>query len=80
MTKPQRKDRASDGDDHVIRIRAIEIKRTHPQGFGGHEFEYVSFDDLFKCSKCDAYEVVVRDGVTGVISLCPIQLLFDLPE
>ncbi|MFD7615803.1 hypothetical protein [Streptomyces sp. NPDC059802] len=35
---------------------------TRPDdGFGGHEFEYESSTDLFRCSECRVYEVVARD-------------------
>lgn len=30
--------------------------------FGGHEFAYESSTDLFRCTRCRFYEVVVRDG------------------
>jgi hypothetical protein len=52
-------------------ITIIEITPTHPQGFGDHEFEYQPYEDLFKCWKCKAYEVVVRDSKTGAITPCP---------
>lgn len=29
--------------------------------FGGHEFHYESHTDLFRCIRCHAYEVTVRD-------------------
>lgn len=64
MTDPTPRD-----DEMVLRI--VEITPTHPQGFGGHEFEYESSNDLFKCCRCGAYEVVVRDSKTGAISECP---------
>lgn len=57
--------------DDEMELRIIEITPTHPQGFGDHEFEYESDTDLFKCWKCKAYEIVVRDSKTGVISTCP---------
>ncbi|MCY0923196.1 hypothetical protein OS965_34530 [Streptomyces sp. H27-G5] len=38
--------------------------------FGGHEFEYEQHTDLFKCTECEAYEVVARDG-DGPITRCP---------
>ncbi|MBN9748607.1 hypothetical protein DMP23_47355 [Amycolatopsis sp. A1MSW2902] len=39
-------------------------------GFGGHEFEYESHTDLFRCHLCREYEVTARaDG--GPISPCP---------
>lgn len=43
---------------------------TEPDGgFGGHEFEYESSTDLFRCSKCRVYEVVARD-TDGPIKPC----------
>jgi len=59
-----------DATEAEMRLSIIEIRPTHPQGFGGHEFEYEALDDLFKCWKCGAYEVVVRDSKTGAISEC----------
>lgn len=38
-------------------------------GFGGHEFEYEQRTDLFRCSECREYEVVVRDA-EGPIKPC----------
>lgn len=40
-----------------------------PDAFGGHEFEYQSVDDLFRCSFCKEYEVVVR-AKDGTIAPC----------
>jgi hypothetical protein len=38
--------------------------------FGGHEFEYESTTDLFRCTECRMYEVVARDA-GGPIKPCP---------
>lgn len=38
-------------------------------GFGGHEFEYESTTDLFRCTECRVYEVVARD-TDGPIKPC----------
>lgn len=54
--------------DEPLSIISIEI--THPQGFGGHEFELTS-EDLFRCVFCGGYEVVLRNPQTGEISACP---------
>lgn len=55
-------------DDLVI----YDIVPTHPEGFGGHIFEYESDSDLFCCVNegCGKYEIVVRDSDTGVIEPC----------
>jgi hypothetical protein len=37
--------------------------------FGGHEFAYESSTDLFRCTRCRAYEVTVRSGEE--ITECP---------
>lgn len=37
--------------------------------FGGHEFEYESSTDLFRCTECRVYEVVARD-TDGPIKPC----------
>ena len=37
--------------------------------FGGHEFGYESHTDLFRCTRCRAYEVVARKD--GAITQCP---------
>lgn len=43
---------------------------TEPDdGFGGHEFEYESSTDLFRCTECRVYEVVARD-TDGPIKPC----------
>ncbi|MFC9916040.1 hypothetical protein [Streptomyces sp. NPDC127197] len=43
---------------------------TQPDdGFGGHEFEYESSTDLFRCTECRAYEVEARD-TDGPIKPC----------
>jgi hypothetical protein len=38
-------------------------------GFGGHEFEYESSTDLFRCTECRVYEVTARDA-DGTITPC----------
>lgn len=46
------------------------VEQSTRTQFGGHEFSYVSTDDLFRCDFCKAYEVSVRtDGQT--IKPCP---------
>lgn len=47
--------------------------------FGGHEFEYQSTDDLFKCVHCGKYEVVLRDRETGAIPPCQPQQNAEKP-
>lgn len=43
---------------------------TEPDdGFGGHEFEYESSTDLFRCTECRVYEVAARD-TDGPIKPC----------
>ena len=43
---------------------------TEPDdGFGGHEFEYESSTDLFRCTECRVYEVTARD-TDGPIKPC----------
>ncbi|MEW2153567.1 hypothetical protein AB0909_30510 [Streptomyces albidoflavus] len=37
--------------------------------YGGHEFEYESSTDLFRCTECRVYEVVARD-TDGLITPC----------
>lgn len=51
-------------------IHIISITPTHPQGFGGHEFE-LTHEDVFKCVRCGGYEIVLRDPDTGAIPECP---------
>lgn len=58
-----------DGARPILSITTIEI--THPQGFGGHEFEYESTNDLFRCVHCGGYEIALRDRETGEIPECP---------
>lgn len=53
----------------VVTVTPVEI--THPQGFGGHEFEYQQINDLFCCVRCGGYEIALRDRSTGEISPCP---------
>ncbi|WP_218137718.1 hypothetical protein [Streptomyces sp. 2131.1] len=43
---------------------------TEPDdGFGGHEFEYESSTDLFRCTECRVYEVAARN-TGGPIKPC----------
>lgn len=53
-------------------LRVVEIVPTHPQGFGGHIFEYDDNTDLFCCinEDCGKFEIVVRDSATGEITPC----------
>lgn len=38
--------------------------------FGGHEFAYESYTDLFRCTRCHKYEIVARNRETGTIEPC----------
>lgn len=49
---------------------ATDATATVDARFGGHEFEYESQTDLFRCTECRVYEVVARDG-DGPIKPCP---------
>lgn len=53
-------------------LSVVEIVPTHPQGFGGHIFEYEAESDLFCCVNdgCGKYEIVARDSDTGEIAPC----------
>ncbi|MEV8546927.1 hypothetical protein [Streptomyces sp. NPDC051572] len=42
---------------------------SEDDGFGGHEFEYDSSTDLFRCTECRVYEVSARD-TDGPIKPC----------
>lgn len=53
----------------ALTVASLEI--VHPQGFGGHEFEYQSDKDLFGCVHCGGYEIVLRDKDSGEIRPCP---------
>lgn len=59
-------------DPNAPHLTITEIVPTHPQGFGGHVFEYQPESDLFRCVNdgCGKYELVVRDSNTGVIEPC----------
>jgi len=57
------------GTRPTLSITTLEI--THPQGFGDHEFEYESTNDLFRCVHCGGYEIALRDRETGEIPECP---------
>jgi hypothetical protein len=56
-------------DDQGDEITVWEITPTHPNGFGGHVFNYESVSDLFKCENCGRYEISVRDD-SGEIQPC----------
>ncbi len=51
-------------------LQIITIEPTHPQGFGGHEFEYDPGSDVFRCANCRGYEIALRDPETGQIPRC----------
>lgn len=55
------------------KITITEITVEHPQGFGGHEFEYRDADDLFACVQCGGYEIPLRRP-DGSIQECPVSL------
>lgn len=59
------------GEDDDMRLTIVSIQPTHPQGFGGHEFELESVSDLFRCARCRGYEVSLRAPGAGEISICP---------
>lgn len=40
-------------------------------GFGGHEFEYESSTDLFRCTECRMYEVTRTVTRSGRARACP---------
>lgn len=64
---------ARQGGKYTQALRAAESPAadvTEPDdGFGGHEFEYESSTDLFRCTECRVYEVVARD-TDGPIKPC----------
>lgn len=45
----------------------VELDKT----YGGHEFEYESHTDLFRCTECRTYEVSALAGLDGMIRPCP---------
>lgn len=53
--------------------RTLEQAEKRAKYFGGHEFDYESVSDLFKCCFCGVYEVVARKNATedAPITLCP---------
>lgn len=55
------------------KITITEITVEHPQGFGGHEFEYRDADDLFACVQCGGCEIPLRRP-DGSIQECPVSL------
>lgn len=62
----------TDSTPRVPELVVWDITPTHPQGFGGHVFEYDSDNDLFCCVNegCGKFEMVVRDSATGKIAPC----------
>jgi hypothetical protein len=52
---------------------AAESKPAEPSAdpFGGHEFAYEGHTDLFRCVRCQVYEVVARSD--GTIKPCTGQ-------
>ncbi|MFG3398766.1 hypothetical protein [Streptomyces parvus] len=64
---------ARQGGKYTEALRAAEGPAADVTGpddrFGGHEFEYESSTDLFRCSECRVYEVVARD-TDGPIKPC----------
>lgn len=57
-------------DDHAAGAATASVNVPQDDGFGGHEFEYEQFTDLFRCSECKAYEIVARSD-DGSITPCP---------
>ncbi|MEO3856164.1 hypothetical protein [Acrocarpospora sp. B8E8] len=55
--------------EYVVRQMADAKPAPVDVRFGGHEFEYESATDLFRCTECRVYEVVARDG-DGPIKPC----------
>ncbi len=64
---------ARQGGKYTQVLRSTEAGATGVTGpddrFGGHEFEYESSTDLFRCTECRDYEVVARD-TDGPIKPC----------
>jgi hypothetical protein len=60
------------GVEEPMRITVTQITLGPPEDvdFGGHEFEYERHTDLFRCTECQQYEVVVRSD-DGSITQCP---------
>lgn len=50
-------------------VAVSPLTRPVREDFGGHEFEYESRNDLFKCVYCQEYEIVVRAD-DGTIAPC----------
>jgi hypothetical protein len=48
-----------------------DITPQHPKGFGGHDFVHRPEEDLFRCARCEQYEILVRDKDSGEIQPCP---------
>lgn len=71
-TEALRTGAAADTTDETPGMTVTVVSITPPQpddGFGGHEFEYDSTTDLFRCTECRVYEIVARDG-DGPIAPC----------
>ena len=66
---------ASTGEPYSEAARHIDPleppSAVDDDGFGGHEFEYESSTDLFRCTECRMYEVVARNAEDGSIKPCP---------
>jgi hypothetical protein len=50
-------------------IRVTEVRDV--TDYAGHEFEYQSGDDVFRCSVCGEYEVSLRVGPGPQYRACP---------
>lgn len=57
------------GEKDVFAVKVVVTERPK-QDFGGHDFGYERDTDLFRCSECRAYEIVVRAD-DGSIARCP---------
>ncbi|WP_017596445.1 hypothetical protein [Nocardiopsis potens] len=68
---PKARARARQERDGVKYTRALRGAAAGAQDrFGGHEFEYEQFNDLFRCTECGVYELAAR-GADGAIAPCP---------
>jgi hypothetical protein len=47
------------------------MRASEDDRFGGHEFEYESTTDLFRCTECGMYEVVALSADDCTIRPCP---------
>lgn len=60
--------------NHTTAVRSLRGAGLLPGGlpgdpYGGHVFDYEGSTDLFRCSRCDVYEVTARAG-KGPIAPC----------